>query len=271
MSVARPSPVMADGIETLGFLAASPARTDVLRALAADPDRTERDLRDRLPHSRSTVHRALAALVDRGFLAEDPTGYTVTTSGEIALEAFDDATETLAAATRLQPFLRHVPREDFDADLRWFADAEVTVGTPSNPLAMVERHAEALADTADFRAVLPLTGRHPYEVQHRRTLDGRMEGVHVVAPGVAETFATAFADITRDLFETDAFELYVTDEPIPYFLGLLDDTVQLGADSGGDPVALVETDDPRVREWATDRFEAYRRSADPAEDLASLV
>jgi hypothetical protein len=61
--------------------------------------------------------------------------------------------------------------------------------------------------------------------------------------------------------ETGRCRVFQADEHPPYFVGVMDDVVQIGADEGGEPRALVESTDPAVRDWAEATYERFRRRA----------
>lgn len=69
--------------------------------------------------------------------------------------------------------------------------------------------------------------------------------------------------MTEEMAATGRYRVFQYDDPIPYFVGLLGETVQIGADEDGEPRALVETDSAGVRSWAETKFEEYKRRADP--------
>lgn len=66
------------------------------------------------------------------------------------------------------------------------------------------------------------------------------------------------ARYVADVVGTDRFSVSVFGGDIPYDLGVLDDTVQIGVEgSDGIPRALVETDSAPVREWADESISRY--------------
>jgi hypothetical protein len=65
------------------------------------------------------------------------------------------------------------------------------------------------------------------------------------------------------MVDTGRFEVHVHDGDIPYYLGILDDTVQMGVNEDGEPRGLLETDSEEVREWAENRYESYKQEAEP--------
>lgn len=264
---------MDGGREGVAFLAASAARSTILELLCGDEELSERELRDRTEYARTTIHRNLEALLDRGWIARDEGRYAATTSGEIVESTFAETTATVEAASRLQPFLQWVSREDLDLDLAMLRDAELTVGDPQDPLATVNRAVQPLKDTTTFKAVHPVIYLHPFEVQHRRILQGELEAEYIVPRELLGTLTSGseYTRLAREMLDSGRFDVYVFDGDIPYSLGIFDETIQLGATEEGEPRAVVETSSADVRAWAERRYEEYRRVARPLDRAALLT
>lgn len=62
---------------------------------------------------------------------------------------------------------------------------------------------------------------------------------------------------------TGRYQLFEFDGEIPYFIGILDDAVQIGVDEAGKPRALLESEHPEVRTWAENTIEEYKEEAEP--------
>lgn len=258
---------MESDIETASDLVRSRTRIEILKRLRAD-DATRYDLRDGLDCARTTVDRNLDRLEEDGWIRQSNGEYAITTAGEIVLESAIGCLETVAAAERLQPILRWVPREEFDVDIRHLADAELTVASEEKPLAMVDRHAQAIKEAPNVRMVLPVVSPQPLHAQSRNNSIEDLSIEVVVTPPIAETFTTdpQFRDRIAELRGADAMEIFVTDESIPYYLGLLDGTVQIGVDEDGEPRGLLESEDEAVWEWAERKFASFHESAEPLEE-----
>ncbi|WP_267643238.1 helix-turn-helix transcriptional regulator [Haloarchaeobius amylolyticus] len=254
-------------IEEISFVARSTNRVRILETVHDLDGATREDLRTELSVARTTVTRNVETLLEKGWLQQENGEYTVTPGGEAVIERFLDLEETVRTALRLQPFLQWTTREEFDLDLTHLQDASVTVAAPGNPWAMVNEHVARLRESSDDRVALPLTGLHAVEAVHRKVVDGDATVEMIVAEGVAETLFEDddFAPLTRDLLDSDGFELYLTDAALPFYLGILDETVQVGVDEEGEPRALLETTDDGAREWARERLDVYRREATPLE------
>lgn len=254
-------------------LARSRIRTELLDILIQEDRLSHREIREQFDCSRTTISRNLDVLIDQGWVQSTNQAYSVTTCGKIVLDHFSELTEAIEATSKLQPFLQCLSQEDINFDVTMLRDAEITISKAHNPLAMVNKHVNQLRETTEFRAVLPLAALHPYEVQYRRIAQEQLEAEHVVSPGVAKTFQTAtdFASFTRDMLDSGRFDIYVYEGDIPYYLGILDQTVQLGADKEGEPRVLLETDSKNVRTWAREQYQEYKQSAAPLSASAMSV
>ena len=68
--------------------------------------------------------------------------------------------------------------------------------------------------------------------------------------------------ILDELVSSEAFDVYVYAGEIPYFVGLLDEVVQVGAyDEEGQRRALLEGDSEGISEWAEDTYSTYKRQS----------
>lgn len=247
-------------VEDVEFLARSTTRVRLLETLR-ERDRATRDaLRDAVSASRTTVSRNLDALVERGWVDVDDREYALAAGTDAVVDRFLDLESTVATADRLRPFLDHVDREAFDVDLAHLDDATVVAAEPGDPWAMVNAHVDRLRETDDDRIAVPLVGLHAMEALHEKVVDGDATVELVVSDPVAETFRSNqdYATLVDDLRAADGFELHRTEWSVPFYVGVLDDVVQVGVDEDGEPRALLETTDPAVRDWARAKIDSYR-------------
>lgn len=233
---------------------------DCLRETSKD----KRTLVEDLDCSRSTVNRAIRELESIGVIKYTDGEYGVTPLGESIASRFEEMMETVELWTQLEPFLQWMPEEEFDLELQHLEDAELLVPEPGNPWSMVNRHVSILSQANDIHCILPLTGLHAHEAVHEQVLQNDTRAELVVTSDVANTFQSdpAYAGLTEEMAATGRYHVFQYDDHIPYFIGLLDDTVQIGVDEQGEPRALVETDNTEVRNWAATTFEDYKQQAD---------
>lgn len=254
-----------DAIETLEFVVRSPSRVRILETLSEMGVASKESLAAEVDVVRTTLQRSLQGLADRGLVRERDRRYEITSAGSLATAGLSTALDRVAAAKRLGPVLERIPAETFGFDIERLADATVVESTTANPYAPVDRHAATLADADHGRLVLPATGAKPLETV-RDAIDSGATFELVVTRSVAETFRTEspIADVFASVAEQDGLSVSVSDDEIGFYLGVIDDAVQIGVhDESGVPTALLESTDDRVREWAIDRFEAFERGSTP--------
>lgn len=253
-----------DAADDIAFLAASEQRGAVLAALYRDAPLTRGELSDRCGAARVTVGRNLEKLRERGIVREGPDGFDLTALGDALAADFVEVAETVSVADDLAPVLRHVPRESFDLDVVALADADVTVSTRADPYAPVVRHERSLREAERARLLLPAVGVEPLSTATDRADAGELSQEVVVSSDVASTLRTEeFRDLVDRILRTDDSTVLVYDGEVPYYLGLVDDTVQIGVDEGEIPRALAESDAEPVRTWAEETYRSYRSEAVP--------
>lgn len=257
-----------EAIEDLQFLTQSPLRVQLLELLREEGELTEPELRARFDVARVTVQRNVEALVERDWIDNSRSTYTITPLGKLLIEELAPVTESIQLERRLRPFLRWVPRESFDLDPRALADATVIPVDPADPYNWVHYHVDRLESVSRTRMTLPMIGGEAWGVTTRRLLAGDLEAELIAEPAVADKLRTnpRYSEHVERILPLEGFELFVFDDKFPYGVGLFDRTVQLiVADDAGMPQALVETDATEAYEWAERTFEGYRARSTPFE------
>ncbi|WP_152421715.1 helix-turn-helix transcriptional regulator [Halogeometricum pallidum] len=253
-----------DALDDVRFVSQSSARVRLLLRLVEGGPMNRCELRDGVDASRTTVSRNLDALVDRGWIEENDALYRVTPGGELLAAGLESFLSTVETVDRLDPFFEWFPTDDVDLPSEWLADADVYPSTPSDPYAPIDRHVERLEVAAELRCLLPATGVRPMRAIGRE-LDG-FDHELVVSPSVGETIRSEqkYLDVMGELRQRGRIDFYVSDRPVPLYVGLFENDVQLGVGDGdGVPRALVETADERVRRWAEETYDSYRAGAEP--------
>lgn len=254
-----------EALSHVAFLARSATRVRVLELLSNEGPTTRRELRERIDASRSTLTRTLSAMEERSWIGPNGHEYRLTPAGTVVADGFLDLIERIEATEELSEFLRWFPIEEFDLDPTDLAPAEVTVSRDGNPYAPSRRQTEALTETEEFRSLLPIIDRDGAAVARDRMVNGDLDAEVTVSPAVVETITDEeFAELFDEPLGTDRLTVYAADRELPFYLALLDEgRVHLGVDDDdGFPRALLETDDPAVREWAERTYRRYRDAAD---------
>lgn len=251
-----------DSVAAVEFLARSQTRIRLLTVLAREQELSKDELHEQFDASRTTIQRNLSALADRGWITSSNSDYAITTAGEWVAEDFAALVETIDEATRLGPVLESIDTTTFDFDPR-HVGFEVTTPDPGNPLKMVHKHTRAIQQADDIRIMLPETGVRAMKAGHERTTEEGVPLGMVVSEPVLDVFRSdpEFRDYFEDKMAADAFSLFVTEKAVPYYLGILDDEVQIGVSEDGQPRALLSTESPQVFEWAEHTFVEYKSHA----------
>lgn len=254
-------------VETLEFVTRSPSRVRILELLHENGDASRESLAAAVDVVRTTLQRNLTGLAERGLIRERGRRYEITSAGSLVATGLAGAIERVDAAMRLRPVLERVPDEQFGFDIDRLTDATVVESTTANPYAPVDHHAATLADADHVRALLPAVGATPLETSQEAIESGATFEMFL-APSVAETVRTEqpIADEFAKNADAPSVSVSVVDDEVPYYLGIVDDAVQIGVhDDSGLPTALLESTDDQVREWAVDRIDAARRRSTPFE------
>jgi predicted transcriptional regulator len=255
-----------DTFELVQFLTQSRNRPELLTFLRENGSCRRRDCEAALGVARTTVQRNLDALVDRGWVEETPAGYRVTACGRYVETVFGEFADDVETLQRLEPFLRWIPTEEFDIDLAALSDARVTANSAENPYAPANRHVAALREAEEFRLLTAVVGRDAFEQLRNRIVNHDAEGELILTNEALETVRTApgYRRLFADVRDADALDLFVVQEGLPYYLGLIDGLVQVGVEDDEQfPRALLESETAAMREWAAERYATVRERAAP--------
>lgn len=257
-----------DALNEIDFLARSANRVHLLNKLR-EHDQLDRDeLKSSCKASRTTLQRNLDALEENGWVKSTNRTYTLTTKGETIIAQFLELVDAVRVVNQIEPFLEWIPKGEFDLDLRLLVDADLTLSTPNNPYAPVNEHVEALKTVTSFRGLLSVVGRGAVETAWRQVLNGEAEHELVIEEGVVKTLCEDphYEDMVKEAMDTGRYQIYIYDGDIPYYLGILDETVQIGVeDDKGLPRGLLEynSDSIVVKEWAEQTYNSYKQKSKP--------
>lgn len=247
--------------EDIAFLAGSEVRTDILRALRSDPDRPS-DLADRCSCARETAQRTVTAFTDRGWARKvgDSDRYRLTRAGELVAGSYDDFEGCLEVSARFRGLLSNLNGAASDLECETLSGTTHTRATPENPHTSINRLLDVMGDgTVDtLRGVTPIVSR-VFNRAADRAIAPDTDAELVVDTDVLETSAAEYPEALDRTDRLDGFTLYVSPDPIPFGLVLVDDRAYLGAyDDNGNLVASADGDDDDFVEWARGTFDRIR-------------
>lgn len=250
--------------ELVMFLTRAENRIAVLMTLTSGPyDR--RGLQETTGIPRATLNRILADLRDLGIVTRIDGEYVATRLGEIIaseLRSLFDMLETVEILSTIEQWL---PTDSADFDLTTLAASNVTIPTPSDPLAPIERAFEAVLEADGFWAVSRSATPDTLEASRRAVFDGRGVCEVVISSDIFDVIAvdpTIEAKL-REIDDTDHIGLFVHEGKVRHNLAVVDGTVLLRVHDGEEAIkALVATRDDAVRSWADTIREMYVSDAE---------
>jgi predicted transcriptional regulator len=260
-----------DGTDAASFLVASPDRLELLEHVGTDPG-TPGELAADLPLSRRSVQRNLRAFVDRGWARKVDGEYRQTTAGRIVARTHAEYVDALDQLDRLRAFYEHLPDHDHAPEPTWLANADYATATGTDPHAPLEFYVSRIGElsTDRIRMLSPVLSR-PIHRAHRPLV---LEGVHTELVMDESTVGRARERNPREfdvVASVDVVDLYRHPGPVGMGLTLGDDRALVSAfDGDGNLRACVDASEERLVEWAGDRFEQYRREADPVPSPVDL-
>lgn len=255
--------------DTLAFLLRSENRRDVLAALRDSRTLDRCELVDQVDASRRTVSRVLKTLEEEGYIRNTDNSYRLTSYGGFMINLYQDWKDRTALTDRHSPFLAHVDEEVLDCRLRWFRDAEITIAAEFKPNAPVNRLIELRRDATRIRSVTPFVERQCLtHVSERLRRGAEFELTVVVSEEMARTALSGsrYDDMIDTVREAESASIFIHPGLPELVVSLVDDVTALGAYADGRLHALVESDDPELRAWATDRIDGHRREATPLDE-----
>ncbi|MEF8841341.1 MAG: MarR family transcriptional regulator [Haloarculaceae archaeon] len=261
----RPLPEAA--LEDVAYLSRSANRVRILEALADRPH-TRRQLMDVTGVSRTTLGRILNELVERGWAERNADGrYAATRTGEHVAAAFTPLVDAMATVRSLGDAAAWLPESVHDVGLDAFRDATVHRPDPNAPMSFAHELVDRLGDAETFRTLTYLAppAHSVAEVLHERAREDGFATEFVLAGGLAEYLVEdpERRERWRESVESGAV-VYHYDGYISCNLFVIDGTVLVVNTSpeDGSPGAFIESDHPRVLEWADELIATYRGGAE---------
>jgi predicted transcriptional regulator len=251
-----------DGIAELSFLSASPNRAALLDALAQGPA-APAELEERLDIPHSTLQRNLSSLQEHGYVAYQSTEnrYRVTTAGELARDAIDDAVSELTTAKKLSPFLDRFPIDPpFDEEtLQACEVVQSTTESPYDPVAAVKKYVKQAGGICGFFPTV-----NPLYVEGMRKYEPGDFQIEAIAPPAAyEALETHHLDLLERITASASVDLYESKAVPKYALAFTADSLLLGAfdEHMRTHSVLQVPKETSLYEWGTDIYQEIKSTA----------
>jgi len=253
----------AAALETIHFLSGSQYRWEILETFAERETMTRQEVRDAVSASRSTVRRTVEAFIERGLINSVAGGYRLTATGRFLADGLGEMVERTRLVGAYEPLFGRLGASDHGLDPTWLDGAAITRSTETSPYGPAQKQTETVREATTFRGFLPAIEIEGSRVVHERITSGVLTAEIVVPAAMLDTLRSdPFASLFREKLATDRFECWLTDDGLPFYLGLPDEEgVEVGVDEDGIPRALVQSTDPAFRAWGEETFDRYRTAA----------
>jgi predicted transcriptional regulator len=253
-----------DGHDGAQYLAGSPVRVAILRALREEPRRPA-ELTDAVDATRTTVQRILGGFRERNWVVKRDADYRVTPTGVRVHDAYETLLTEVERGERYGRFAEAVERVGVDFPPEGIPDSELTVASDQNPLAVVDRLTDLLRESrgAEIRAVSPVVLQQ-FNDAAAAALDGGADVELIIDRRVADASVAEFGPATDRALNDDDAEVYVSADPIEYGLVRCDDVACVTAyDERNNPRCVLESTDETVVDWVDEAFASLRDEATP--------
>ena len=246
------------------FLARSANRGDVLTLVSEAPHDRQALARE-TGASQPTLGRILRDFEERNWVRATDSGYTATATGRLVAAGLTELSESLAAELHLRQISEWLPTDDLGFDLGRLGEATITTPTQTRPSAPISRVIELIEAAHRVRIFSHAFNEQTLAAVVEWVTDGgQFEGVFSAAAIDAVAHEPALRGQLQQLQAADGANIRVIEDAIPLAVTVADDTVSLLLrDDDGRLQAAVDTNDPEVEVWATDRHGRYWESARP--------
>jgi predicted transcriptional regulator len=257
--------------DAIRFLASSPNRVALLDALADEPD-PPAALAGRCQIARSSLHRNLSALSERGWARKCDGRYRSTAAGEMVLAAYRDLEEAVSQAAVAAPFLDALVAGGFSLTPDELSTATVTRVTDGDPYAPVHRYVERVRaiEPTEFRGVTPVVNP-VFNEAHAALLDDGVESELILGADALSASRSAYAERFAEAMTNDVLSIRVLEESPPIGLSVFDDYAFVGAYDDDRLLACLEGDSATFVERAAALYEEYRERAHRIDAEGTLV
>lgn len=223
---------------------------------------SQRDISDRCGISKSTAHRNVKSLIDKGILRKENGGYVLTDLGEVV------ADETAGYISRIKKARENPNVPDFalgtGLEIEHVVNGKVTRSSRGNPLAPLARLAEVTEKAEEVRVLTNSVARESLDAGLGRVLDGEQDIEVVVGERVLESMLGTgwLGDRLLEAVSTENLRIWIYEGLVPHQICVIDGKLCYSIENeNGMPVALLETENDEAIRWAKRVFEKHRDEA----------
>ncbi|MUW13458.1 helix-turn-helix domain-containing protein [Halorubrum sp. CBA1125] len=249
-------------LERLEFLVASPNRYRLLRLLSESAAPGDA-LGEELDLPRSTLRRNLTALEEQGYISHVVTEnrYEITVAGEIACEAVGDALSAVELGSSLGPFFERFPA-GLPVSPDTLTSCDITVSTTDTPFEPLYHVRRSVMNSTSVRGFLPTVNPLYIETLHECIAEDLTLDI-VVPRGGYESASPDYDEALKAINASKNITLYESSTVPEYALGIVDDTVLLGAfDERMRTHSVLEAPShSELLEWAAERYDQVKANA----------
>ena len=247
----------------IAYLTRSEHRIPTLVALTERPW-SRAELCELTGVSASTMRRTLDEFDARFWLRKDGHQFRATRLGEAIASGVADLLERVETERKLRHVWDWLPDTISELPFETWSDLTITVAEPDSPYQPVGRFESLLRKTTTVRFLRPEVALMDpcFDLLYQLIGEG-VEMTLIDRPECHAYFLSVYPHRSSEMVQRDTFTILEHDELPPYGIGLLDRCVAISCyeQDSGTVHALVDTDIPAVREWATSLYENYRSSA----------
>lgn len=250
-------------IGDVAYLARSEHRVPTLVALTNRP-RSRAELCELTGVSSSTMRRTLGEFEDRTWVRKNGYRYEATQLGTVVASGMTDLLDRVETERKLRCVLHRLPDEVIEFTVETRSATTVTVAEPDSPYRPVNRFESLLEATTELRFLRPEVAlMEPCLDALFELIDDDADVTLVDRPNCHSYFFSRYPERSSQMVNRDNFSVLAHNDLPSFGVGLLDDRVVISCyerDSGA-VQAVIDTDDPAVREWAESTYASFEAEA----------